>query len=136
MRQRLGAIRVRMMMIAPALECVNDCSHTSAPRKYLPVTPSASNPSLRRAAHCCHDHPTHTHTRYTRARPQACILRNCGHAFCSACLSGVVAQAQSGHGGGGARCPLCRTDFSQHDVVTSAELRKAAEAAEAKVTAP
>eukprot|EP00903_Cladosiphon_okamuranus_P011919 g11195.t1 len=57
------------------------------------------------------------------------VLRGCGHGFCSKCLGAMVKAGPPVEGGGGSgcknKCPLCRIEFSEADVVGGAELEKA-----------
>ncbi|CAM9468043.1 unnamed protein product, partial [Ectocarpus sp. 8 AP-2014] len=59
------------------------------------------------------------------------VLRRCGHGFCSKCLGAMVKAGPPVAGGNKNKCPLCRLEFSQEDVVSGAELEKAGGASQA-----
>ncbi|CAN0458572.1 unnamed protein product, partial [Ectocarpus sp. 12 AP-2014] len=59
------------------------------------------------------------------------VLRRCGHGFCSKCLGAMVKAGPPVAGGSKNKCPLCRLEFSQEDVVSGAELEKAGGASQA-----
>lgn len=51
--------------------------------------------------------------------PESCrILRGCKHHYCTGCVDNLL------HGGG-AKCPLCRSDFKRGDVMSQEELSAA-----------
>jgi len=54
------------------------------------------------------------------------ILRGCGHCFCQDCLTSVLKTAPESTG---SRCPLCRSGFSGHDIISVEELQQQTAAA-------